>query len=761
MRIFWAYRKPLLAGTLLLSVALGFGLSRLGVSFSFEDYFPESHPELVFYEQHRAHFPEPQKRSIFLALQSPYEDIYHRDFLRQADQLFSQIAALPGIDSAYYATALPRYLWDGLRLGERFYLPTDSATNWVQVKKSIKQDRDLTAMFISRDERYVCGYFLLEESIFDRPERELVCQQLDRLLAQQNLTFQVSGIPYIRYGYTQKIAQEMGQFGLISILLVALLMFLLLRKLPLVLLFLFCLILGIVWTMGLMGWTGQSLDLMSNMLIPIIFVVGASDVIHLSNHYLQIKAQGHDTQQSLHKTILDIGKAVFLTSLTTAIGFASLLLSPISPIRNFGLFAAFGVMATYLLSMVLIVSLLSQQQINLSTDSLYAQLQGFFQPLLKRLYSWGQKFGGSIISLFLLLGILAAFGIRLIPPSTYLIEDIGQDDPIRLTANFFEEQFYGTRTFELALEAPAPYLLTDPNVLGEIKKIETFLHSQARFSPFLSPASLLAELNYIQHFSRPQHKQIPKEQSQIDELLDLALAQGESHLLAQVMDSSRQKGRIRANMGDIGSVAFDSLRVNLLQYIAQNIDASKLQLRLTGHSYILELNLKYIRNSLAQSLLIACMIIALIMALLYRSWQLLGLSLVVNLFPLLMMGGMMGWLGMALTTSSSVVFVIAFGIVVDDTIHFLSRYRQEIDLGASPETALKTSLEETGQAMLMTSLFIAAGFGVMMSSEFGGIFSTGFLTVLALVWALLADLLLLPVLLRRTLKQTPPEPLDD
>ncbi|MEM6345751.1 MAG: MMPL family transporter [Bacteroidota bacterium] len=751
MRFFLAYRKQLLLSTLVLSLGLGFGLGRLGISFSFEDYFPEDHPELLFYEQHRADFPEPQKRSIFLALESPSGSIYQADFLQKANLVFEQIAALAGIDSAIYATALPRYIWDGLRLREDRYLPLDSSRNWPKISQQLRQDHNLTAMFVSQDENYLCGYFLLEEEIFDRPERDLVCQKLDSVLTSQRLNYQVSGIPYIRYGYTQKIAEEMGQFGLISLLLVALLMFLLLRKLRLVLLFLLCLILAIVWTMGLMAWTGQALDLMSNMLIPIIFVVGASDVIHLSNHFLKIKAQGQDSQQSLRQTIFEIGKAVFLTSLTTAIGFASLLLSPISPIRNFGLFAAFGVLTAYWLSMVLMVGLLSHAKLKLSTDSLYAQLKGFFQPLLGRLYAWGQRFGDLIIAGFLLLGIIAAYGISLIPTSTYLIEDIGPKDPIRLTANFFAEQFYGTRTFELALEAQSPYQLTDISVLGEIKKIEDFLQTQSKFSPFLSPASLIAELNYIQHYSRSEHRRLPRKQAQIEELLDLVIAQGENHLLRQVMDSQRQKGRLRANMGDIGSLAFDSLRAKLDSFIVQNIDSQQLQVRMTGHSYILELNLKFIRNSLAQSLLIACIIIALIMAVLYRSWRLLVLSLLVNLFPLLMMGGMMGWMDMALTTSSSVVFVIAFGIVVDDTIHFLSRYRQEIAKGASTEAAIKSSLQETGQAMLMTSLFIAAGFGVMMSSEFGGIFSTGFLTVLALFWALLADLLLLPVLLRRTL----------
>lgn len=761
MSFFLTYRKTLLYSALLLSIVFSIGLSRLGVSFSFEDYFPESHPELGFYEQHRALFPEPQKRSIFLALESPTDNIYQADFLQEADQLFAQIAALEGVDSAYYATALPRYLWDGLRLRERLYLAADTAREMAKMQQTVKQDHNLTAMFVSRDERYLCGYFLLNEAIYDRPERDLVCQQLDSILAQQSLHFELSGIPYIRYGYTKKIAGEMGQFGLLSVGLIFALLFLLLRKLRLVLLFLLCLSLGIVWTMGLMGWIGQPLDLMSNMLIPIIFVVGASDVIHLVNHYLQVKSQGFDTQESLAKTIKDIGRAVFLTSLTTAIGFASLLLSPISPIRNFGLFAAFGVMVTYLLSMILIVSLLSHQKLNLSTQSLYAQLNAFFQPFLLKLYEIGKQYRRSILATFLLLSALAIYGIGLIPASTYLIEDISPKDPIRLTADFFEQQFYGTRTFEIALETQGDQQLTDMSVLAEIKKLEDYLHAQERFSPFLSPVSLVEELNYIQHFSRLPHRRLPSKQSEIDELLNLAVAQGETNLLDQVMDVNRIKGRIRANMSDIGSVAFDSLSAGLERFAEQNIDTSKLHYRLTGHSYILELNLKFIRNSLAQSLLLACAIIALLMGLIYRSWRLVLLSLIPNLFPLLMMGGIMGWLGMALTTSSSVVFVIAFGIVVDDTIHFLSRYRQETKSGMSNEQAIKISIQETGQAMLMTSLFIAAGFGVMMSSEFGGIFSTGFLTVLALVWALIADLLLLPVLLRRTPKQTPLESQGD
>ncbi|MEL7339781.1 MAG: MMPL family transporter, partial [Bacteroidota bacterium] len=170
--------------------------------------------------------------------------------------------------------------------------------------------------------------------------------------------------------------------------------------------------------------------------------------------------------------------------------------------------------------------------------------------------------------------------------------------------------------------------------------------------------------------------------------------------------------------------------------------------RPTGHAFLTEHNLKYIRSSLMGGLSIAFVIIGILMGLLFRSFRMLAISMLPNVIPLFLTGGVMGLFGISLTASTAIVFVISFGIAVDDTIHFLTRYRLERQLGNTVEDSIGKTIRGTGKAMVMTSLVLLGGFLILLASDFGGTFSVGLFTALTVVFALLSDFLLLPVLLR-------------
>ncbi|MEM9986829.1 MAG: efflux RND transporter permease subunit, partial [Bacteroidota bacterium] len=207
-------------------------------------------------------------------------------------------------------------------------------------------------------------------------------------------------------------------------------------------------------------------------------------------------------------------------------------------------------------------------------------------------------------------------------------------------------------------------------------------------------------------------------------------------------------GRISSRLPDIGTNAFEEIYAGLDKFFQAQCDTTLFTYRATGHAYLTESNLVYVRQSLLGGLGIAFVVVGLIMGLLFQSWRMLLISMAPNVIRLLLTGGVMGAFGITLTASTSLVFVIAFGVAVDDTIHFLTRYRLERKRGADQDEAIRRTLLGTGKAMIITSLVLMAGFVMLLASDFGGTFNTGLFTGLTIIFALFADLLLLPVLIR-------------
>jgi hypothetical protein len=517
-------------------------------------------------------------------------------------------------------------------------------------------------------------------------------------------------------------------------------------------------LLSLVWILGLMGAMGQHINLISNLMIPIMFVVGTSDVIHLTTKYLNELRAGKSRQEAMSLTLKEIGIAIFLTSVTTAIGFASLLVSKVPPIQSFGLFAAIGVMFTFLISIILLPSALLRLPSGLFLKSEALENNPIWERMMMRVYLLTARRGRLIAWIFGGVLLLCGLFIFRIPTDTYLIEDIGKNDPIRKSMEFFEEKSYGLRPFELGIHVlPEGKEIMDRDVLLELDRIETWLSEQAKFSPFLSPAALVRETNYLYNYGRDRYRKIPDTQSEINELVGLTQLNAGNGFLRRVVSEDRRMGRISARLPDIGTDAFEVLYQDLDAYIQANCDTSLFSYRPTGHAFLTEHNLIYIRRSLLGGLGIAFVIVGLIMGLLFRSWKMLLVSMIPNVIPLILTGGVMGLFGITLSASTALVFVIAFGIAVDDTIHFLTRYRLEISQGRPVDVAIRNTMLGTGKAMLITSFILMGGFVILVASDFGGTWSTGLFTALTIVFALFADLLLLPIMLRWVFQKGKPE----
>ncbi len=740
------YRKPLFVAIGLLSILMAWGISRLQISFSFESFYPKDDEEYEYYEHFQSQFGEDQNYVIYVAIKNPDGDnVFDGSFIRQTDSIFRSLAQLPGMDSSITATNYSEIRRRGIRLVTRPLLQYTNADQLARSRDLILADTIYFGSFITRDQGHLCGYFFIDPAIFDTRARDDLSKMVDSVMEASQLPYIVSGIPYIRTQYVYKIGQELMLFLSLAVLLITVVLFLTYRNRWGVIVPQIAIVLSLLWILGFMGWMGQSINLINNLLIPIMFVVGMSDVIHLTTKYLHELRAGKDRNEAMTITMRQIGISIFLTSLTTGIGFASLLVSRVPPIREFGLFAAAGVMFTYLISVVILPgSIISIR------PEVFLQVRSIENaPLWERGLLWVDRLTArkprQLVAVWAILLMVCILLIRQIPVDTHLIEDIGKRDPVRKSMEFFEGQSYGLRPFELGIQVRDSSLrLSDLPVLEEMGKLQGYLATDDRLSPTLSLVTYLKQANSLYRGEAV----LPETQAAVDELIGLAYQQNQEAVLGKLISGDGLEGRISARMPDIGNVAYEELSVDLDRFFVANCDTSLISYRSTGHAYLTEQNLKYVRSSLLNGLGLAFLVIAVVMGILFRSWRMLLVSLAPNVIPLVLTGGVMGLFGITLTASTALVFVIAFGIAVDDTIHFLNRYRMERQRGLSVDDAVTATILGTGKAMLITSLVLMGGFILLLASDFGGTLNTGLFTALTIVFALLADLLLLPVLVR-------------
>ncbi|MEL6650779.1 MAG: MMPL family transporter [Bacteroidota bacterium] len=748
MNFLLKYRHLLRWSVLVLTIGFAFGISRLGISFSFEDFYPKDDEEYQYYARYQDEFSEEQNYIVYLALGSPSENIFDQAFLEEADSIFKRLGSLNGVDSILSATSVPQIKRSGLGISRKPYLRFNSENAVKASQRRIEKDSTIVGAFITRDFRYACAYLFIEPEIFDQRDRDVLSQEIEATLSSSGYEYVISGIPFIRSKYVEKIGNELIVFVSLAMFLIVAVLFLSYRNLWGVIIPMVTVLIALVWILGFMGLSGQTINLISNLLIPIMFVVGMSDVIHLTTRYLNELKEGKDRGTAMRDTMREIGFAIFLTSLTTAIGFASLLVSRVPPIRDFGLFAAAGVLFTYFITVVVLpYALLSiDAKVFLTAPSL--ENSPSWERFFSKIHRFTQTRPKSILAGTVVILGICGWLITQIPLNTFLIEDIGKNDPVRKSMEFFEQNSYGMRPFELGLHPKDGRTFRDQEVLAQLEKMQGFLSTQSYFSPFISPVTVVAQANYLENFNQERYRKVPTSQEKVDEIFDVVVASGGESFMRSVMTEDASYARLSARVPDIGTDAIDAIYARLDSFMVAEGDTTLLSYRPTGHAFLTEHNLKYIRASLMGGLSIAFVIIGILMGLLFRSFRMLAISMLPNVIPLFLTGGVMGLFGISLTASTAIVFVISFGIAVDDTIHFLTRYRLERQLGNTVEDSIGNTIRGTGKAMVMTSLVLLGGFLILLASDFGGTFSVGLFTALTVVFALLSDFLLLPVLLR-------------
>ncbi len=727
----------------ILTVASIFFASRLRFDYNFDNFFPKGDPDLTYYFDYRDKFGN-DNDYLLIGLDNK-KSIFDTEFLTKVDSLTAFLQRQRHIESVLSPTTIKSPVIEQFGYFEIPYLHVAEPERFEQDSILIYASRELVGTLFSEDATAV--------SLFVQTTDDLSKEASDTLIAALNLKLQelqlqdyhLAGKALAQSVFVDKMQVELAIFMSASILLVIIFLWITFRTLLGVLVPLVVVLLSVIWSLGVMGLFNKPIDIMTVLLPTIMFVVGMSDVIHILSRYMTEISQGADKIKALKVTLKEVGMATLLTSVTTAVGFLTLLTTAIVPIRNFGLYTAISIGLAFILAFSVLPAILLLLK---KPNPVKARKVSLSWPiLLRRMLRFVFRKPGIILSLSAVVTVLSLVGISMIKVDTTLLEDLGDDDPIILDFKYFEDKFSGVRPFELHLLAAPGHTMYDKEVLQEIDEIENYLYTTYGLNFISSPATIVKTINRAQNGGLNEYYTLPENPEQLQRVNRQLQAFKNRSELRSIVTPAATEGRLSGKMTDIGSAKATVLNDSLRSFIAENINPKYLQTRLTGSALLLDKNNEYVTLNMMQGLLIAFGVIALIVGLIFRSLRMVLISLVPNIIPLLMIGGIMGFMGINMTVSVSIVFTIAFGIAVDDTIHFLSKLKLELAAGRSLPYAIKRTFISAGKAILITSCILMGGFMTLILSTFDATFYVGLFVSLTLLFAVVADLYLLPLLI--------------
>ena len=723
-------------------------------TFTEANLLPDTHPENLQYEDFIKTFGE-EGNLIVIALKD--DDFFTEKIFLEWITLNDKINEFSEIDFTLSTNNVQSLIKDETQ--KKFFLQNllpNKKIDSVKLKK-FKQNLILELPFYknilySINGKSIRTAIYMDKDIVNTSQRKDFIYQtfiplINSFEERTGLDVRVSGMPYIRTLNAQNIVDEIGIFVVSAILLTSFIFFLFFRSFRATFISMFVVIIGVMWAFGILGWMGYEITILTALIPPLIIVIGIPNCIFLINKYQQEVAKHGNKVKSLQRVIMKIGNATLMTNLTTASGFATFILTDSKILKEFGTVASINITAIFLLSLLIIPIVYS-----FMNSPNKKHLQHLNNNYVNKFVMWMEdkvkykRINVFIISIIsLMFGIIGIYQINI---SGSIIEDMPKKSAFFKDILFFDEEFNGIVPIEVIIDTKRKGGVNRLSTIKRIDRLEKYIEDIPELSTALSTVRGIKFIKQAYYNGNPNYFNLPSTQENRFIARYLKNMNDSGDLMQNYVDSTAQFSRVTTFMKDIKTERIEEIEKELLKEIDKIFPTERYNVNLTGKPLLYLKGTHYLIRNLIISLSLAILLIAIFMAYMFRSFKMIVISLIPNLLPLIITAGVMGFTGIPLKPSTILVFSIAFGISVDDTIHFLAKYRQElIENNWKIKPAVYSSLRETAISMFYTSIVLFFGFAVFMSSNFGGTVALGGLVSVTLLFAMLANLILLPSLL--------------
>jgi predicted RND superfamily exporter protein len=593
----------------------------------------------------------------------------------------------------------------------------------------------------------------INKALVNTPERktfilENLVPKIDKFEKTTGVDLKVSGMPYIRTINADNMKGEIGLFIGAALFTVSLIFFFFFRSFRATFISICILIIGVIWSFGTLGLFHYKITILTAIIPPLIIVIGITNCIFLINKYQQEIKLHNNQAKALQRIISKIGVSTLMTNLTTAIGFATFMITGNDLLFEFGLVTSINVISVYLLTLLIVPIVYSFMSIP-GERHLYHLNKTYISTLLNFVENVVKNKRKVIYTIYGLLLVFSVIGVSQMKVSGSLIGEMPKSASFYKDILFYEKEFNGVMPLEIMINTKHKKGVMK---LSTMKKMDELQNTIAELPELSKPVSVVNLVKYSKqafYNGNPEYYQLPTSQEQtfILSYAKNATKNSKDNLMKSYVDSTGQYARITTFMKDIGTQEMARVEKKLRSKIAEIFPEDRYEVTLTGKALVFQKGTSYLVDNLIESLIFAILVIAGLMLYLFRSFKMVMASVITNILPLCITSGLMGYFGIPLKPSTILVFSIAFGISVDNAIQFMAKYKHDlIQSNGKVKKSVFSALRETGISTFYTSVVLILGFATFTLSSFSGTIALGGLISCTLAFAMFANLLVLPAL---------------
>ena len=723
-------------------------------------WFSKADPVYQDYERFRQEFAG--TRSLIVALRSEQDggaaavELFSRDTLRLIQEITSDIERVDTVQqvhslaTATLVQALPVPPGaspdeDDGGLDVRPLLENLDRRDPAEIRRQALADDLIRGDLVSEDGRTTAIIVSFDEDRIDAV-RAGVIQQIHDIVdprLPQGLRAYYNGSLEISETYNRITLDNQRKFTPPILLFTILAIYLAFRSVRKTALALVAIFVSILWTLGIYSLLGFGFNVLTSMLVPLVVVLAIADDVHIMQHWDEMRREG-DTEHAFKSTIAHLTAPLFGASATTALGMLSLATSNVVAVKTFGIGAAVGIMVDFAISLVLVPTMLSL----VKPETAAAPHEEYFIGPLRRIARFSCAHPGRVLAVSLTFAIVAALGMTRLRVDTNHISFFSGSHPLGQSAAVIDRELGGVYSFQIMLEGP-PDSMKSPDVLHRLDRFQETLRQSPHVRKVTSVADYVKRINKELNDGRPEASVVPADANTIaQELFVFALGGEGRHELERVVASDYSRAQV--------TIKLESMSSDLLLELVENADRSAKEafagtgvtVLTTGSGRLFSTLDHYLVMSQLSSFGTAFFTVFAVIFLVFRSFRFGLLTIAPNLLPVLAVLGIMGYLGISLNVATIMVASVALGIVDDDTIHFINRYRRETAAGASTDAAIETATTHEGRAALTTAVINCAAFGTLLLSEYKPTAWFGGLLALTMIAAFLAEVFILPTTIK-------------
>lgn len=750
------FRVALLIALLADTAVMGYFAAQVKLSYEFTSAVPTDNQKYIEYQAFRKQFGEDGNLMV-IGIQT--KDFFKPEFFNDYAVLAKRVSKVNAVENVLSIPGAVTLIKDTLT--QKLRVATIAGTPPYANVDSIKQTFLNLLFYKGFLYNPETGAYMMavriDKNVLNSKDRAAVIDSIvmlgNEFGQKHNTEMHYSGLPLIRTQMAMKVQAEMKLFLIMSFVLTAVILVLFFRSFTAVLASMMVVAIGVIWSVGTIVLLGYKITLLTALIPPLVVVIGIPNCVYFLNKYHSEYYRNPNKMKSLLRMVDRMGIVTFFTNLTAAIGFGVFFFTKSTLLKEFGLVAGINILALFVISLVFIPAFFSFLPPPNVKHTQYLE-SGWINKLLTRITNWVFGHRVWIYGFTIAVCIFSVFGLLRLKSDAHIVDDLPKSDKVYVDLKFFEQNFKGVMPLEIVVDTKKKRGVTQNlNVIRKMDELSELLQKHPEVGHPLSIADGIKFASQQYFGGDTSFYAVPGDFGAAFLQPYLSAKSGDKNgmfnkLLNSFIDSNKQKARISVSMADIGSHRLPALLNKIRPEVYSIFDSTKYDVTFTGTSITFLEGSKFIVNSLRDSLILAFLIIFGCMILLFRSWRIVIISIIVNVVPLLITAGLMGWMGIRMKPSTVLVFSVALGITIDVTIRFLVNFKQELARhDDSIADTVHRTIHDTGLSIIYTSLILIAGFGVFMLSQFDGTKSLGYLTSITLLLAMVTNLTLLPALL--------------